>query len=741
MTESRNKAIESIIDGINKHYTDIGCKKIFFVTGDFGIGKSWVTAKAEEELISSDSADAVFRFEQVREMGYLPEFLNNAILSFRASLSENDVFSGNETSYNMTRYLELLNLLKTKSPELFEDVLTSFVLKSDADIFISEKFSQNELIKDKIASEIIELIEQKGDQRLLLETPKVVAESFIVDFMTYFFSSEDDTTAFKHALSGTKRKKIVFIIDNYEHISGSINDWLVNEFFHYCFNKTFSEFLAYNITHIPSHLKISDFFDFRFIITGRKEHPIPNELHQFNSFRHLAEYVSLKALEISELSEFVSSSGYNYENIENLHTISYGIPYIILLWLEYFSRGGIEADKSLVYLKVSESLLRYSSEEHKEWILCAAFLNDFDQNGLRCFPIIGDSYQKAFSFFENATDFVNQAKNNLKMLEIKPFIKEFIKETVSLETFDTAKEYLTVSRNYNDIKDIFAGLTVEDVNVVRNLAYFTNIDETYGLEQAFQTDTERAKGFIRKFPGWFDKKTRCIQIKPDIADKLKKFNKMVDMGKLQDKIILIGGIWERQQKRLQTEILDCQASLPELNQEIIILEKENNSHKSVYEGYQKEFIEKENYLIEIRKQLSAFSSRHTFISSGMNFGAAMLVFIISVIFPDFFGKPDNQDSVEIVQYIMRFLAIVFGIIGCIYSIKAGMIFSKKKELNELKKLIRDNENERQEIQDKMKEIRDKKDLAQKRVIEIYEKLKDINNKIKDNQEKLLEPYI
>ncbi len=742
MTESRKKTITSIVDGIKIPHIDLNCKNIFILSGDFGTGKSWVTSMAESEISSLGETDAVLRLEQVREMGYLPEFLNNAILTFRAAFPDAHPFPGAETAYNMTRYLELLNQIKSKNPELFEDVLSSYILKSNADIYISDKFLNDSQIKNKITAEIIEHIEQKGDQRLLLDTSKVVAESFIVDLMTYFFDTEKDPHAYTDAMSGNKRKKIVFVVDNYELISGSINQWLFEEFFNYCFNKTFNEFTAYNITQIPAHLKVSDFFDFRFIIVSRKDLVASNEFSNLDKFRHLIERYTLKPLEISEMEEFVSETHYQYKStLENLHAISHGIPYNILIWLEYFSLGNVESDNSLVYLKITETILKYCSEEQKDWIKCAAFLNEFDENALRCFSFIGESYSRAFSFFQNASDFCLPAKNNLKMIEVKLIIREFVKESVSLESFHVAKEYSKIARSYQEIKDIFVGLNAEEVNVVRNLAYFVNIDEPYGLEQTFQTDVEKARLFIKKYPGWFEKKNNSFSLKADIAEKLTKFNKMVDLEKFHDKLNLIGSIWEKQQKRLNDEILDCQASLPKLNQEIISLEKISNSHKSVYESNQKEFIQKENTLIELRKKLSAFSPRHAFLSSGVNFFAALIVFLISVYFPMFFGNPENQDSVQIVQYIMRFLTIVFGIIGCVYSIKGGMIASKKKELNELKQQIQETENEKQQFQDKMKEIRESKESSQRREIEIYEKLKEINKKIKENQEKLLEPYI
>ncbi len=743
MIKSRKAVFDNIISAIAAGTDEIATKKIILISGAFGTGKSWIVSAAENEIDTSSLSDAVLRLEQSRDMGYLPEFLNNAILTYKATYSKGRSFSSSETSYNMVRYLELLNIIKQGSPELFEDVLTSFVLKSDADIHILEgDYHSSVENKERLSKEIKNIIELKGDQRLLLETPKVVAESFIVDLMSNFYSGLMSGGDLNSILQQGSKKKIIFIIDNYEHISGSINRWLTEEFFQYCYKRKFSEFIAYSPANLPPNLKVSDLFDFRFIISSRKDPVFSHDLSEWAAFEPVSLTLRLKNIEKDEVAEFLEESGFKKEiPADKLFANSYANPYMLALWLEFYNLGVSDADSKLIYLKASESILRYNSEEQKEWIRCAAFLNEFEENGLRCFPIIGDNYKIAFSFFEKSNELAQPAKDNTKRLALNQTLREIISETVSLDSFATAKEYVSIARVYNDIKDLFIGLSSEEVNVARNLAYFNHIDDSYGLEKAFQSDAQKAKQFISKFSGWFDKSKYTVSLKPEIAAKLAKFNRFVDKDKQIDKMNLIGRIWEDYEKKLRKEIIEAQESLTGINQEIISAEKENNQQKVIYDSYQKEYIEKENMLIELRKKIGFFSSRQSFASSAGYLFTAVVIYFFGSLFPDLVGTTENADSVEIGQYVIWFIALVFLVVSFSKALSGTKIFAKRSELKELKERIAAADAEKNELQNKMKIVRDEKELVQKNINDVYERLKNTNIKIKENQEKLGESFI
>ena len=69
-------------------------------------------------------------------------------------------------------------------------------------------------------------------------------------------------------------KKVILILDDFDSVFGSINQWLKDIFIPLVSEKRFSDFISFNTDFINPEYKIKQFFEFRFIL-GSREKPDP----------------------------------------------------------------------------------------------------------------------------------------------------------------------------------------------------------------------------------------------------------------------------------------------------------------------------------------------------------------------------------------------------------------------------------------------------------------------------------
>ena len=91
-------------------------------------------------------------------------------------------------------------------------------------------------------------------------------------------------------------KKVLILIDDAQSEIGSILEWLTGCFLKYCYEKTFKDFISYDIQSFKTDLKISDFFDFRFVISNRISPTIDNFPGNLSGYESLLKEIVLEPL-------------------------------------------------------------------------------------------------------------------------------------------------------------------------------------------------------------------------------------------------------------------------------------------------------------------------------------------------------------------------------------------------------------------------------------------------------------
>jgi uncharacterized membrane protein YgaE (UPF0421/DUF939 family) len=121
--------------------------------------------------------------------------------------------------------------------------------------------------------------------------------------------------------------------------------------------------------------------------------------------------------------------------------------------------------------------------------------------------------------------------------------------------------------------------------------------------------------------------------------------------------------------------------------------------------------------------------------------AGVISFVVAYFFPTIFMTSQNQSSVEIIQYSLFGLSLVFLFIAMSTAFKMIKISSNKKGKRSITDKIAKIQKENDEHQLQMNSLRDLSMNGQKQAKELFERIENNQKRIKEIEELLNEPYI
>jgi hypothetical protein len=282
MALNRINEIEIIRKSISLPIREPDAKNIILINGSFGIGKTFLVNQLEDEIISKKIADAVIKYDRTEDIFCIPDLVKAIALSFQASEDSDKQIIWTECFYNQDRFLKLMTYLKDNNEDLYNELLKKLKLISEAEFYIFNKKKDDEISDLNLDAEINELLDNKGDRRLVINTGDVLAESIIVDLMNYYYPFNSKTSTFENHIN-PEPKKIVFLFDNIERINWSLWNWIIGSLIPYCTEKKFSDFISYDISNSVQSANVSDYFDFRFIVSCRENLEIKKNITGLSS--------------------------------------------------------------------------------------------------------------------------------------------------------------------------------------------------------------------------------------------------------------------------------------------------------------------------------------------------------------------------------------------------------------------------------------------------------------------------
>jgi hypothetical protein len=263
----------------------------------------------------------------------------------------------------------------------------------------------------------------------------------------------------------------------------------------------------------------------------------------------------------------------------------------------------------------------------------------------------------------------------------------------------------------------------------------------HAVPAAFDDKAKTATDFIIANKDLFKKAKNSYSFDSDSQSILSDYNRLTDREKYELKQQLISKIWNDRKSELTDELTRLKDTVKEQTAEHESLTINPAKYRTDYDTHQRMFIENENELIILKKQLTEFSlSRHV-SSFFITLVAGVISFVVAYFFPTIFMTSQNQSSVEIIQYSLFGLSLVFLFIAMSTAFKMIKISSNKKGKRNITDKIAKIQKENDEHQLQMNSLRDLSMNGQKQAKELFERIENNQKRIKEIEELLTEPYI
>jgi peptidoglycan hydrolase CwlO-like protein len=723
----------SVTDKIKKFLTESNtgnntadkCKKIFLIGGMFGTGKSACVRDICAEIKDSSLADVIYFLnpEGAKVLADIPG-------SFYPFVVDNDLNGADqvieESEFNRNKLFEILNFVNSRNQELTERAYEQSTLKSKWEQYLSLRQSTDAL---SLIEKLSGCVEKKSHMMYFNDPESIVSEAFIVDLMNTFYpSGKEDGYEIDRPI------KIVFVLDDYDYIAGTIDNWLVSSFFSYCFTKPLDEYKYYTISQAKEGSKASDFFDFHFIISGRE--PL-KDYEGKNSILDFADYIDdsvLRPFEVPEVKEYIEKKEvFVEESPEKIYEITGGVPVLLDFYLDQVINESSSPALALHRFAFNE-IFKYRTETEKRWIIPASYLNIISPQGLKCFPGLKPVSEDLSCLLSLSGELTEKVDN--KGASVIAFLKHIIKETLSEEEPERAEELARISAIANGIAELMSGLSSREFEAARNLAYFDRFDLNYSIEKAYQNDAALVNSLLLKKSGWFTSDKFTYRLNDSERNRFLDYNRLVDRERFEEKQVMINQLWNDYQSELTGTIKAREKEIPALSKKIADIEKSIISGKQRHNEIQPKFMEIENSLIETRKALSLFSPQTYFSYAGINFLVALVTLLIGIFLPALFDKGSNHTAIGTSKDILFIIMGIFAFIGLFHIGRYVSKLTKKEERSALDAVLKKGEDERNSYLNEMKEIKDKNDSAQKQIFEINEKIKKIKSELSELNDKI-----
>lgn len=690
MFENINNELNTIVSHINLPSEQEDVKSIFILSGGFGSGKTYLLDTLTNELTDSKSVDCIIKINN-DNYTFLPELMHSSVLNIKTEFGYISEY-GSESTYNLEQFKLYLDTLKKSNSSMFNAYCVSSKLKSQFEW--AENYSMIKAQEVEVFDAVKELFPKKGELRLLFETYTVAIESLIVDLMNSFYPISDSENPVINKTGD--RKKVVLCLDNIDSINGSIYYFFLNFVIPYCYTKTFGEFISYHISFIDSNIKISDFFDFKVIISSRNDfinlnHSILQNLLPF------VQLVNLNYLSENHITDEYKNDSNKNIDLNKIYNISKGIP---LLLSEAAEANLNEFDYTKHICKLAyNAIIKDLSIKEIDYLHILAFIDNLEERSLKYF----DKYKTSVNTLKNFLLFNPNLcsvddKNKLKD-EIIYYIYNYLLVYNKFEY-----DYLNnISKAVKSIKELLVKFSDEEFAALKTIAYLNQYEDkpvmSLALNDSLKIWDSLYKGNMDIFPN------SKYKMADEYASKIIEFVKIINIAEHNK----LKGLYENLASKIKDNerLIQSQREnqITEFNNTLISIDKEIKNQKNTCKQFQENLMKTENAMIELRRRITNNSFQSNVIIASVNAIITLIILAITFFLPSIADVKDSNSPVYSIQIILYCIAAVFGGIGTYFSIKVFKNLSNAAEMKLVQEQIDLLEIEKNQIQDNMKECK------------------------------------
>ncbi len=737
MSVNRTNEIDSIIGNLALAVNDKKLKQTTLLSGGFGTGKSWLLGNVEKELQEKNLVHSMLKCDVYKDIAFVPDFAAELTKNIRLYGGPSGSFENRETSYVHTKFFENLIKIKETDFESFNLIIKRIIFKSMSDKVLEEYNNRRHPDTVDIRAVYDRFFEKKTDRELMKNIGEYVAEALIVDIMNHFFKLGGSYPNYEAYLDTELPKKVLIVADDIDPIAGSAFKWLLEVFIPYCNTKSFHQFISYDFQGGRSNIKVSDFLDFRFLLSARQDITRPGAIVAPQIIELSTEKIELLPFTVEETSEFTGS--YHLPepvDAAQAQELTSGIPYVIALWLESKSYANNNFDNFILPL-VIDKIFRYSADYEIEWIKSAAFLDSIDGESLHCFPAFDGSAEKAAWFFGQMDSLTTGTTDG--QAAIDPILKKYILQSVLQSSAAQYEEFLSISQTVKTQKELLLPFGDKEKKLVMELAWYNRFDGEFVPEFAFGDESPDVKRIIADYPQFFTANGSHLSFKPEVHSQLMKYNLLTGRELASSKEEEVKKCWDDYVGFLNKNNEEIDSETVSLKAQLETEDKVHREKKQEYSDLQVRFMRDENEMIELRVTIADYSINKTLYTTISNFSLGIILAVVGFFIPDIFADSPQISSIEMIQTVLYCVAGLFGIAGIVFLIR--MFFSNSKvEYEKLNSLYTSKTKQKEEKEQEMMEKRTVLDALELKVKNLGDRLEELEKQKKLNLARLEEPF-
>ena len=644
---------------------------IIGVSGLFGSGKTTLLNEVVNNIISEGNSDGIYVTNEDITISTLPEFVYSLASTFKPLGKAKPRFNLDETDSRRRRYLQIIGKLGIDViPVLRELRNNNLALQNSEDykVLENEKLALEIAIKNQFNS--------SDDQKLILDTSKVVTESFIIDMMTTHFPLLEKMQSLQDYISNNEApRKIIFFIDTFEKISPLVNPWLLESLLPYFYTKRFGDLQIYKSSYLPEDAFIRDFFDVRFVIAGREKLTMTDVERRWDRFRTGITEVRIEPFNEDELKNYLSDIGLNSkQEIENVMNLTHGLPYLASLWIDSNKNNLIGDDKALMNSLAEQRIFWYKTPEQCNWIRCASFLEWFDSDALQCFPCIPNEMvaTEAYDYLRYSSEIVQPSQKKEGKFEVYEIIRTSLRDSTWQESTEMAIEFQEAAQSFYDSFSFLEKYQNHEKHLIRRLAYFHNFDDE-AIARCFGGEAHIVRELISNSTDLIENKNSIFSMNEDIANKLRRYNRCVDKTNYLKILDEVRELWFWRRNYLEKEINEREVSSQEIKKQIIKTNADLEMNNTLRNEAERSMSDLKVEFRNLKRDNSgSMTSKENLIFRTSLFFLAIFILLLLTV-KSFPIEVKTQDILRSASFILApfFLFVCAGIIGKI-------VFSKNK---------------------------------------------------------------
>ncbi|MCE7933802.1 MAG: hypothetical protein DYG96_04330 [Chlorobi bacterium CHB2] len=725
---------------IPAHPTDaVGAEpaSIIAMYGLFGAGKTTLLRRVRRMIEKERLADAMFVVNEDVNTTSLPEFVYHLATGFISLDTAIPRFYIDETDARRRRYLQIMGRLGADTMPLLTKLRAELHHQSshptaEGTAIESELLMLEHAVKNQFNN--------PDDQRLTLNTGNVLAESFIVDLMNTMFPLSGDIESLAAYLqTGQTPKRIVIVIDTFEKITPLLNPWLLESLLPYLYEKRFGDFHSYRTPYLPAGTFVREFFDVRFVIAGRERLSLTDLERRWDRYREALVEIPIGPFTRDELAEFLQLNGFKPEEVaERVIELTQGLPYLVALWADATRASSEGAEQSFVNALAEQRIFWYKTDEQREWIRAAAFLDWFDADALRCFPAVGHDAERAFEYLRNSSEVSRPSVAMPGKYELHGIIRDALRQATFQQSSERGQALVESATAFANAWGVLSRFDFVERDLLRRLAFFAWFDSE-AIRRYCGGQAHRVRAMLDTAPDLFlPTNGTGHRLSADAAQVLERYNRRVEIGTYQQRLQEVEAIWQERKSELEQQSQELQQRLAKVEEELRMKSAERRMKAELHQSTRGTMGVLESDLQTARKRRRRGLTDREAVIARTSFFFMVLCFLAFLFVR---STPIDPATQELVRSAALALTLLFTFVFTLMLGRILYLRSRKKELRDLREDEVSTEDRLSSKRYELHTLGAEAEIAERAIAALEEKRAQLRKEIEERQRLLQLPYV